>query len=169
MRVVVIVIMCICVIASGCNQEKKVGFVKIQQVFAGFNYKKELENNLKSVSLKRKNILDSLELELKILAKQIKLDRKLDNKKAAEFEAKKEVYLSKKKNFEDDNEQMVKQYDENIIKQLNQYVRDYGEKNKYQFIYGADGTGNLMFADSTYDLTNKVIEYVNERFNGGKK
>lgn len=77
--------------------------------------------------------------------------------------------LRKKKSFEEDNEKMVKQYDENIIKQLNQYVKDYGEKNKYQFIYGADGSGNLMYADSTYDLTKKIIEYVNERFNGEKK
>jgi outer membrane protein len=153
----------------GCKPEKKVGFVKIQQVFVGFTYKKELENNLKAVSLKRKNLLDSLELELNILSKQLNIEKTKDSKKVAEFETKKEVYFNKKKSFEEDNERMVKQYDENIVKQLNQYVKDYGEKNKYQFIYGADGSGSLMYADTTYDLTNKIIAYVNERFSGEKK
>lgn len=84
---------------NGCKSEKKVGFVKTQQVFSGFNYKKELENNLKAVSTKRKNILDSMELQLNILSKQLNLEKNKDSKMMAEFEAKKELYFKKKEKF----------------------------------------------------------------------
>lgn len=152
---------------TACAKETKIGYVKIQQIFLDFEYKKELEKNLRGVQEKRKTMLDSLELELKVLSRQIESEQNKD--KLAEFEARRENYLNKKQEFDDSNERVVKQYDEQIIRQMNQYVKDYGEKNGYTFIYGAGGSGNLMYADSTYDITKKVTEYINERYKGQKK
>ena len=63
-------------------------------------------------------------------------------------------------------ENMSNQYTMEIWKQINQYISDYGHANDLNFIYGATGSGNLMFARDAYDITEEVIEYCNKRYEG---
>jgi outer membrane protein len=72
----------------------------------------------------------------------------------------------KKQQFDDDNQDMSKQYTEEIMKQLNEYVRDYGKANGYTYILGAQGSGSIMSADDKNDITTTVLEYVNEKYKG---
>jgi Skp family chaperone for outer membrane proteins len=53
-----------------------------------------------------------------------------------------------------------------IWKRLNPLIQQYGKENKYKMIFGADGTGHLLYSDSSLDISNRVIEYVNEQYNG---
>src|SRR5438445_708445 len=83
--------------------------------------KKELENTYLTVQKGRKQQLDSLELELKLLNK--KLQTEGSKKELLEiFDTKKENYLLKKQQFEEDDNQMQEQFTFKIKKQLNQYV-----------------------------------------------
>jgi outer membrane protein len=149
-----------------CSCSKnKIGYINIQLVFNEFSYKKELEKELSSLTNTRKFILDSLETNLKILVKKINLD-KTNKDLIAEYQAMKDIFLEKKSRFGEEEELMVKQYDEKIISQLNSYVKEYGKKEKFDIIYGATNTGNIMYADSALDLTKKVTKYINEKFKG---
>jgi len=58
------------------------------------------------------------------------------------------------------------QYDKEILAQLNQYVRDFGAKNNYEYIFGNDGNGSLMYAQESNDLTRQVTEYINQKYAG---
>jgi outer membrane protein len=109
-----------------------------------------------------------MELDLKNLAKQLQLAPK-DIEKMALFQTRKEVFLEKRESFQESNDEMTKQFDEQIIKQINQYVKNYGERNGYKFIYGSDGSGNIMYADSTLDLSNDIIKYINAEYKGKVK
>ena len=121
---------------------------------------------LQQIKSTRKNITDSLEFDLKALAKQIQAEGQKDKAKITEFELKKQRYFEKKKQFDDDNVAVGKQFDEQIIAQLNQYVKDYGEKNGYTYIFGADGSGFLMFSVEKKNITDAVKVYINERYKG---
>jgi outer membrane protein len=146
----------------------KQAFINTQEVFKNFSYKKELEQKLKTIQTTRQNIMDSLQMELKVLAKQLQL-KKGTTEELAVFQAKKESFFQKKNQFEQDNEKIVKEFDAQILKQLNQYVTDYGQQHGYKYIFGTDGSGNLMYADETESITNDVIAYINERYKGGVK
>ena len=89
--------------------------------------------------------------------------------KKNEFKVLSEDYFSKKKNFTEDNQRVEKEYEEQILKQLNQFIYDYGKENGIDFIYGASGNGNLMYASDKYDITETIIKYVNQRYSGGQK
>lgn len=150
------------------KKEDKTAYVQIQKVFNEFEYKKEMEAKLKNVKEVRKRELDSLEIQLKVLFKEIELNRK-DANKIASFQKKKDEFVTRKDVYEGDYEKTVATYDEIIIKQINQYIKEYGESKNYTYIFGTDGKGNLMFADSTHDITTEVISFINKKFRGATK
>jgi outer membrane protein len=150
---------------SFIKRSDKTGYVQIQKVFNEFGYKKEMEAKLKRVEEIRKKELDSLELKLKILFKEVELNGK-DISKVAVFRTEREAFLNKREKYENDYAKEVAQYDEIIVKQMNQYIKEYGEKNKYKYIFGTDGKGSLMYADSTDDLTADIIIYINDKYKG---
>lgn len=163
------VIIVIAAISCGAGflmrNKERTGYIQIQRVFNEFAYKKEMEQKLKKVEEIRQKELDSLELSLKILLKEVELNHK-DPAKTATFQAHRDEFLRKKGKYADDYEKAVAQYDEIIIKQMNHYIKEYGEKNAYTYIFGTDGNGTLMYADSTSDLTQEVVAYINQKYKG---
>ncbi|MDF2449484.1 MAG: hypothetical protein K0R26_1988 [Bacteroidota bacterium] len=149
-----------------CTQDK-IAYVNIQALFNEFEYKKELEKELNSIRNNRKYILDSLETNLKIISKRYNID-KTNKDLVIEFNVTKEIYLEKKSLIEDEEIAMVKQFDEKIIKQLNSYVKEYGKSNSYKFILGATSDGNIMYSDTTSDISKQVIIYINNKYKGVK-
>jgi outer membrane protein len=152
-------------LASMSCSEQKTGYIEIGKVYNEFQYKKELEAQLQNTQQARKLILDSLELELKSMSQT--LDAVKSSREAIGlFEKKRQEYFNKAELFEKDNQSQVAQYTEQIMKQLNQYVQDYGRENSYTYVLGAEGTGALMFADSSRNITGEVISYINAKYKG---
>lgn len=145
---------------------EKTAYVDISKLFEEFKLKKELEVQLGQIKNARKSILDSLELNLKVMAKQIQSEGQKDKTRIQLFEIRREEFLEKKRQFEDDDNAVTKQYDGQIVSQLNQYVKDYGNKHGYTYIFGADGSGFLMFSTDKKDITEEVKKYINERYKG---
>lgn len=145
---------------------QRCAWVDISKVYGEFEYKKELQGKLEQVQNARKFILDSLEFELKDLQHRIAIDKKPSEALIQIFEHKRERYMSQEQTFQEDNKMMIKKYDEQIVNQLNQYVKDYGEKHGFTYIYGADGSGFLMYANKEDDITEELKAYVNERYRG---
>jgi outer membrane protein len=147
--------------------KRKIVYVKLGNLYDDFEMKKELEATYLNVQKARKEQLDSLELELKLLNNT--LDAQGEKKELVQvFEIKKENYLLKKKQFSEDDALMQQQYSDKIRKQLNQYVTDYGKENKCDYIFGAEGSGVLMYAKEDDDRTAEVLIYVNNKFKGVK-
>lgn len=145
---------------------EKTAFIDINKIFSEFTLKKELEMQLTKVKDARKTVIDSLELELKLLSKQIQTEQQKNSKNIVLFEIKKEEYLQKKQQFDSDLDAISKQYDNQIITQMNQYVKDYGNKHGYTYIFGADGSGFLMYSKEQKDITEDVKKYINNRYKG---
>lgn len=146
----------------------KVAWFNLPEVFNSFEYKKEMEKKYIKTEETRKKIIDSLELELKILVKSIEADRN-DKDKLAQFSAKRERYYEKKQQFEEDNSQMKTQFNSEIYTQLNQYVKDYGKEKGYKIVFSAEGSGALMYGDPVLDITQELKGYVNEKYQGKTK
>lgn len=66
-----------------------------------------------------------------------------------------------------DYEQNISQkYTENIWQNLNQYVADYAKEKDLDVVFGANGSGVLMYADSMLNKTDEVVQYVNSKYEG---
>jgi outer membrane protein len=146
--------------------EKKLAYVDLTVVFSKFDYKKELEKKMLKVTETRKTIMDSLEFDLKLMAKQLESNKNPDKEKVVLFQVKREDFFKKKQEYAEDNSQMAKQYDEQIFKQLNQYIKEYGKMKSYSIIFGTDGTGTLMYGEEKIDVTNEATEFINNKYKG---
>lgn len=148
------------------QQNKKIAWVNITKVYNEFTLKKELETKAISIGNRRKAIIDSAEFDLKSLSREIKSENGKDKTKISLFEVRKQAYFETKKQLEEDNAAMQQQYNEQILIQLNQYIKDYGKSGNYEYILSGDGSGSLMYAVENNDVTADVIQFVNEKYKG---
>ena len=54
---------------------------------------------------------------------------------------------------------------EAVWQQLNRLIKQYGKEHGIRVLVGANGMGSVMYYDEGYDITDKVIEYVNKDYN----
>lgn len=155
------------VIYDRCTKPK-MGIIEIQKVYDSFQLKKELEAKFKLTQNQRRKILDSLEVELKYIYASLEKQDKKDEATIQSFNQKKNYYMQKKQMNQEDDAALSKQYDGEILTQLNQYVKDYGKENGYTYIFGTDGNGSMMYANEGVDISNEVITYINGKYKGIK-
>jgi outer membrane protein len=150
------------------NSRPKTAFIIVGEVFNQFDMKKDSEKKFTLVKNERQKIVDTLAFRLRLLAKKIDQDKAKNKEDVNTYNIGREEFYKKQKAFEEDNSHLTKQYDSEILTQLNQYVKDYGKENGYQYIFGSDGNGSLMYAEDQTNITKPVIEYINKKYKGTK-
>ncbi len=146
----------------------KIGYIELATVFNDFEMTKEYKVKLDQVVNARKAITDSLELNLKAQSRTLG-GAKVNSAAAEDFQYNREIYMEKARQYQEDNMALKRQYDGEINKQLNQYIKEYGDKHGYRYIYGAEGSGVIMYARESDNLSKEVTAYINERYKGGAK
>lgn len=73
-------------------------------------------------------------------------------------------------------ESMLKQLQEEfgtkndtLISKIKKYVKDYGKKNGYDYIYGTGDVVSVMYAKEGYDITAKILKELNDSYKGTAK
>lgn len=149
----------------GSYKSKKIAYVNTNLVYDGFKLKKELETKYNTIQLTRQNLLDSIKFKIQYLS--LKGDNLNDNEKMTINQLQRS-FLVKEKEFNEDNNTTASQYSDQIWKQINQFMEDYGKENNYDLILGATGQGNIMFAKEKDDISKNVLEYINKKYAGAK-
>lgn len=90
-----------------------------------------------------------------------------DESKQTEFESLRVIYMNKTKQYSNIKEQLEGRYISELLAQINKGVQDYGREKGYHHILGAEGSGTLMYADSTLNITEDVLLYLNKRYREG--
>jgi outer membrane protein len=128
----------------------KKAFILNQRVFVSYKGTKALETKLETLRNSYAHTLDSMQQLLAISPNTGII----------------EVYEEKRQQYALAEQEMSDKYTADIWKQINQQVSEFGDKNGYDFIFGATGDGNLMFAGRAYDVTDDVIAYINQKYEG---
>ena len=53
-----------------------------------------------------------------------------------------------------------------VLNRVNEFLEHYGKKHGYTLILGASGDGSLLYADEAQDITEAVIEALNQAYYG---
>ncbi len=153
-------------VISMYNHDTKLVYIEMGKVYNEFSLSKELNKGLEDVFKKRKLVIDSLYEDLRKQTQELKfLEKKTINdvKRVAKLE---EEYYYKQQEFEKQNQTTSAECDAKIWNQINQYIKDYGKSHDYTFMLGANGNGNVMYASESKNVTQDVIQYINNRYNG---
>jgi len=146
-------------------------YVDVNKLLEGYDRtaveRKAFEKKAAGMKANVDSLLNDWQQELKIYEKE----RSKMTKK--ELELKQELLQNKQgqvNNYQQAIQEQIKEEDQittqTVINDINDYVKAYGKKNKHQIIFGAKGTGNIMYADEATDLTKKVLEGLNKQYNG---
>lgn len=141
------------------QSKPNVAYINLAKVYDEFTLKKELSAKFETTKGARQHILDSLKLQLQILHGKVQ-------ENDPKYNGLLQNYYAYENQFAQDNQTLSLEYNDQVLKQLNQYVIDYGKKQNYDIIYGANGEGNIMYAKDMYDISEEVIVYINNRYLG---
>jgi outer membrane protein len=141
-------------------------YVELKVVFEKFELKKELEQKLKQTLQARQKILDSLQSGLNILARKIEAENEKNSNDITLFEGRREEFIRKKKEVEEDNYALTQKYDNQIYDRMNKYIADFGAEKKYTFIFGKNDAGYLIYGAEKINVTPEVSEYINKKYKG---
>jgi outer membrane protein len=126
-------------------------YLRLPEVFESFSMKKEYEASLHREIGRRERVIDSLRAALA----NDRSNKLLETELADSYRA-----------FEREKTEMVENLDRQIFRRINQYLEIYAAEKGYDYILGADGSGVIMAADSSLDITVAVIDFINEKYEG---
>lgn len=135
------------------------GYSKTKVAKAEFDKKASLmKANVDSLISNWQNELKNYEKERGSLSpKELKLKQELLSNKQQQINGYQEA-IQKKIQEED------KKVTQTVINDINDYIKEYGKDHNYKIIFGASGGGNIMYADESTDLTEKVLKGLNAEY-----
>lgn len=149
--------------AVGYITRPKIGYMRSYDVYQNSKLSQHYNQQIQMISNSRKMALDSMEYTLQDLeAKLLQNKENMELMKA--YNSLGENYLRNKKGYDEQIKNLTMQFEEKIWKAINEYTASYGSKQGYDFIYGANGDGALMYADQGHDVTEDLIHDMNEEF-----
>ena len=156
------------------TQEKsKLVYVDVNKLLDGYKRTKVVKAAFeKKAKVLRANV-DSLVTDWQ---KELKLyEKERANYSKKELALKQELLGNKQQqinNYQQVIQKKIQEEDkkstQTVVNDINDYVTEYGKRKGYKMIFGASGGGNIMYADKSADLTEKVLAELNADFEGKK-
>ena len=56
-----------------------------------------------------------------------------------------------------------------LISEVKKFIKDYGKKKGYDYIYGTGDAATVLYAKDGYDITKDVLKELNDKYNATKK
>lgn len=146
-------------------------YVDINKLLEGYKrtevVKVEYEKKAKNLQSNVDSLIVGWQKELKIYEKERSKYTKKERVLKQELLGNKQKQIS---NYQDAVNRQIQEEDQKatqtIINDINDFVKEYGKKNGYKIIFGASGSGNIMYASEGTDLTDTVLNGLNEEFSG---
>ncbi len=146
-------------------------YVDVNKLLEGYNrtkvVKAEFDKKAKTMQANVDSLLSNWQKELKLYEKE----RSGMSKK--ELELKQQLLSNKQQQINNYQQAVQKQLQEEdkkvtqtVINDINDFVKEYGKKKGYKVIFGATGSGTIMYGEASADLTDEVLTQLNTEFEG---
>ena len=146
-------------------QEAKIAFVDLDEVFNGFDMKVELQQKLERELKEKEEVLDSILFDLSVAKTKAESPEAAEEVKM-QYLRLQDYFFKEKKAYEQYSAEQTAMYDEQIIKQMSQYIEDFGKANQYKVILGKNNTGNVLYGDAGIDVTEALMAAINAEYQG---
>lgn len=146
-------------------------YVDVNKLLDGYKRTKVVRGEFEKKAKSLKSNVDSLVTDWQKELKLYEKERSGYSKK--ELELKQELLGNKQQQINNYQQAIQKQIQEEdkkatqtVVNDINDYVKEFGKKKGYKIIFGASGSGNIMYADKSSDLTEEVLAGLNSEFEG---
>jgi outer membrane protein len=53
---------------------------------------------------------------------------------------------------------------DSLVSEMKTYIKEYGKKNNYDYVYGTGAVATVLYAKDSYDITDELIKELNESY-----
>ena len=156
--IILLVIISYLVINQLKTNKEELAYVNNMSLFNGFNMTKDMKTIGGAEIKKRTQELDSLYSIFNSFSDKDK--QEISNKGLQQQIAIKSKELQKFK------EKQAYELNQQVWLRLNSHIKEYAKSNNVKVILGANGNGNIMYARDYLDITDKILQYSNEKYEG---
>ena len=149
------------------SSAQKLGFIRTYDLYNSFLLTNHFQEQLQGIKQNRQSILDSLKTAISKMELQIN-NNSVSVELRSMYNSLTRNYMESKEAFDKQITEVTADYDGQIWVEINSGIVQFGKDEGYDFIFGAEGTGSLLHADSADDLTEKAIAYLNNRYVNGE-
>lgn len=144
-------------------------YVDVNKLFSEYKGTKEAQKEFETKKNTTQANLDSLMGDWEKELKKYEKERSSMSKK--EIDLQQELLTNKQQqinNYQQALQTQIQEEDnkmtQTVFNDLNAFIKEYGQENNYKIIMGANGSGNILHADPSVDITEDVIKELNERY-----
>ena len=156
-------------ILLSCGESKDsegIVYVQNMKLYSEFDLAIELDSELQAFSKERTRELDSLMMALENLTAQLERMEEIPTETYQSYNDLRNAVMYREKNYEEELIGLTQKYDQQIWERINGFTKTFAEENNYDMILGASGDGSLMYAKDTLDVTDELILFCNNNYNG---
>jgi len=148
------------------TQERvKMGYVNSSLLFDSFDLTKERKREWSIEESHIRSQLDSLKHILNTIEMNYQQGEIPEEQYKEHYQMIYNRYTAIEHHYTEQSEHVVQEFDDQILKRLNQYILEYGKKKGYDIILGT-GSGNVLHAKEGLDITLQVTDYANKKYAG---
>lgn len=151
--------------------EPKIGYVRSHDMIYRYEGTKRAQANFQQKSQQWQARVDTLKMEYRKALHDYQ--RKTDDLTEQEKEHIEERLNKQQQQIQqytraigqktqDEDEQRMQE----VLNQVNSYVKEYAKKHNYDIVYGTTMSGNILYGKDEYDITDDVLEYLNRKYRG---
>lgn len=144
-------------------------YVDVNRLMDGYKRTKveraKFEEKAKGLQANVDSLIGGWQNELKVYEKE------RSSMSSKEIELKQELLSNKQQQIGSYQQAIQKQIQDEdqkasqtIINDINDYVKEYGKIHNHKIIFGASGSGTIMYADESTDLTIVILEGLNKEY-----
>lgn len=153
---------------------KATAYINTDTLFEKYLFVKELRDELAAEKLRSEN---SYNTELKKLEKEVydfrdkapQMTQQEGESKQAELAEKEQKLMRLERDLSDKLAENEIAKNKLIQKTVAEYLEKLDKEKNYAYIFGYNGTGNVLFANLQFDITDEVIAGLNDEFNNRMK
>lgn len=134
---------------------ENVRFVSMTQLYLESRYYKKFQKDLEDLEKTSNDQLATMQKDLRTFKASGSSQQFID-----ELEAE---LLQKRDALTAEYQKKKDAFEKIIWEQLNAGIAEYGKHHQIDFILGAKGDGNIMFASDRCDITKELIQYINQK------
>tara|TARA_B100000508_G_scaffold141096_1_gene146801 strand:- start:22144 stop:22668 length:525 start_codon:yes stop_codon:yes gene_type:complete len=156
-------------LALSCGKAKErnnVVFVHNQKVIDNFQMTKDLMRGLeeeKEILIKERK---SIEEQLKKLSRDLSNQNIDSEEQSRRLQSAYNVSAQKIQEIDDNLFRLESQVQTQVTKRLDGYIKSFAEEKQIDFIMGANGSGSLLYGNPESDITEELITYANNKYEG---
>lgn len=152
----------------------KFAYINTDTVFEKYFLVKDIRDDMAAEKLKMESQyshrIKSLEKEVTEFQEKARYMTQQDGeKKQAELMEKEQSIMKMERELQMKFAELEMNKNKAIQDSVNNYLREFNKSKGYSFIFGFNGAGSVLYADSLHDITEKVLEGLNAMYSQNKR